>query len=218
VSAGNADAWYFTTQMLRGAVTTLWMGGISTGIALVAGAPIALLRLRASRLIRAVVVGYIELIRGTPPLIQLYVLYFGLTQYGVNLSPTTAGLIWLSVYGTAYAVEIFRAGLVGIPHGQEEAAVALGLGAYRRFRSVLLPQAVRRMLPAFTNFVILQLKTTPLLYLVGIQEVLSYARLGANQTNQPLAMYSIAALIYIVINVLASRFLGRFQYRMSWAN
>ena len=104
-------------------------------------------------------------------------------------------------YGTGYAIEIFRAGLCAVPDGQHEASAALGLGRVQAFRCVVLPQAYSLMLPPLTNFVVLELKNTTLVYFVGVHEVMFEARLGAGNSGNPLAIYLIAAAIYVVLNV-----------------
>lgn len=217
MDGGAAGIGFYLERMLLAVPTTLWIGALSTGIALVAGAILAVVRMRGPGPLRALVLAYLEVIRGTPPIVQLFILFFGLTQFQIFLSPTVAGILWLSIYGAAYAIEIFRAGIEGVPTGQTEAATALSLGPVRTFVSVVLPQAVASMLPVLTNFLVIQLKTTTILYIIGVQEVIFQARLGANTTNEPLIIYSIAAVILIVINVVVARVMGYASQRMEWA-
>jgi His/Glu/Gln/Arg/opine family amino acid ABC transporter permease subunit len=212
----EAGIGFYVGQMLHGLLWTLAIGGLSTVVALVAGAVFAVARMRGPTLVRVVVVAYIEIIRGIPPIVQLFILFFGLTQFGIYLTPEFAGVLWLSVYGTAYAVEIFRAGIEGVPPGQDEAAKALSLGPARTFVSVILPQAVANMLPVLTSFLVIQLKTTTILYIIGVPEVIFQARLGANTTGRPLPIYCIAALIFIVVNVAISRGMGLVNRRTAW--
>lgn len=208
---------FYVERMLHGLLQTMWMGAVGTGLALLGGMLLALVRMRGPLPLRALVLVFLEVVRGTPPLIQLFIVYFGLTQYGIFLTSTVAGVLWLSIYGTAYATEVFRAGFTGVPHGQTEAAQALGLGPVRTFSRIMLPQAVVNMLPPLTNFIVLQVKTTTLLYIIGVHELISQARLGAINTREPLIMYGIAGLIFVVLNIAISRGLSFAGSRMAWS-
>ncbi|MTD54266.1 amino acid ABC transporter permease [Amycolatopsis pithecellobii] len=211
-----SDFWAYLPQMLEGTVTALEIGTLGTAAALVAGMLLAVARQHAPAIVRALVAAYVELIRGTPPILQLFILYFGLTQFGVFLSAWTAGLLWLIAYGAGYAVEIFRAGLAAVPTGQTEAAAALGLSSPRTLTAITLPQTVTAMLPALTNFIIIQLKSTSILYVIGVQELLAHAQNGASNTHQPLAIYAIAGAIYIILNVAISRAVAYLRGRLVW--
>lgn len=209
---------FYTTQMLHGAVVTIELTAVGSLVSLVLGAVFALGRMRGPAPVRQLVTGYVELVRGVPQILQLFILYFGLTQFGIDLSALTAGFVWMCVYGTGYAVEIFRAGFAGVAHGQEEAATAIGLGSLSTMRRVILPQVVAAMLPPLTSFVILQLKNTTLVYIIGVHEIMFSARVGAGTTARPLAIYAIAAGIYLVMNWALARSSDFWQqHRMSWA-
>ncbi len=190
----------YTVEMVHGAVLTVELAAGGTAVSLAVGAVAAVGRLYGPRPLRAAITGYVELVRGLPAILQLFVLYFGLTQFGVDLSSFTAAFVWMCFYGTGYAIEIFRAGLSAVAEGQQEAAAALGLGRVTAFRRVILPQAYATMLPPLTNFVVLELKNTTLVYFVGVHEIMFQARLGAGNSGNPLAIYLIAAAIYVVLN------------------
>ena len=147
---------------------------------------------RASRPVRAVIRAYIELVRGLPAILQLMLLFFGLTQFGIFLSPMVASAIWLCFYGTAYASVIVRTGINGVPKGQLEASMALGLRRYQTLRRVVLPQALMALIPPLTNFSVLQF--------IGGTDILYQAQLGASATDRPGPIYLMAAVIYIVLN------------------
>lgn len=217
-SGGSAGLGFYTTKMLHGALVTLELTAVGTGVSLIVGAIFALGRMRGPAPVRYLVTGYVELVRGVPQILQLFIFYFGLTQFGVYLSALTAGFIWMCVYGTGYAVEIFRAGFAGVAHGQEEAATAIGLGRLSSMRRVILPQVVAAMLPPLTSFVILQLKNTTLVYIIGVHEIMFNARVGAGATFRPLVIYAIAAGIYLAMNWVLARSAGWWQqHRMRWA-
>jgi His/Glu/Gln/Arg/opine family amino acid ABC transporter permease subunit len=207
----------YTGAMLDGAVITVELTAGATVVSLIAGAGGAVGRLYGPRALRAFIFGYVETIRGLPAILQLFILYFGLTQFGINLPAYWAAFIWLCLYGTGYGVEIFRAGLQGIPQGQHEATAALGLTRFEAMRRVIIPQAWVAMLPALTNFVVLELKNTTLVYFIGVQDIMFHARLGVSNSGQPLAIYGVAAAIYIVLNGTISRVGGLLEKRAAIA-
>ena len=190
----------YAQDMVLGAKVTLELTAGGVAVSLVAGAIGAAGRLYGPKPVRMVITGFVELVRGLPAILQLFILYFGLTQYGINLPAYWAAFIWVCFYGTGYAIEIFRAGLAAVPEGQHEASAALGLSRMQAMRRVVIPQAWVAMLPALTNFAVLELKNTTLVYFIGVQDVMFHARLGVSNSGQPLAIYGIAAAIYIVLN------------------
>jgi His/Glu/Gln/Arg/opine family amino acid ABC transporter permease subunit len=203
-------------QMADGLKLTAEIAAGGVGASLVLGSIGGVARARGPRPVRWAISVYVEIIRGLPAILQLFILYFGLTQFSVDLSPTLAGLIWMTLYGAAYAIEIFRAGLTGVPSGQDEAAVALGLGTYTRLVKIILPQAVARMMPPLTSFVILAVKNTTLLYVIGAPELLYHANLLAS-SGDPLTIYLLAIAFYLVISVSIGRLGAYVESRMAWA-
>lgn len=199
--------------MLHGAIVTVELAAGGAAVSLALGALGGLARHRGPAWARRLIGGYVELIRGLPEILQLFVLYFGLTQFGIDLSPFQAAGIWMCVYGTGYAIEIFRAGFAAVPHGQHEAANALGLSWGSSLRRIVVPQAVAAMLPPLTNFVILELKNTTLVYIIGVPEVMYQARLGVGNSAQPLIIFAIAAGIYLVLNNILARVGGYLEWR-----
>jgi His/Glu/Gln/Arg/opine family amino acid ABC transporter permease subunit len=191
---------FYTEEMLRGAIVTIELTAVGTGVSLVAGAVGAIGRVYGPRPVRLAIGSFVEAVRGLPPILLLFVFYFGLTQFSIDLSSLSAGLVWMCVYGTGYAIEIFRAGLLAVPDGQHEAATALGLGRIHAFRKVIIPQAVAAMLPPLISFVILELKNTTLVYFIGVHDIMYQANVGADNSRSPLAIYVIAAAIYVVLN------------------
>lgn len=203
----------YSGSMALGAVTAIKLTVVATVIALAIGILGAIGRLYGRWPIRAIITGYVELIRGLPPILQLFVIFFGLTQFGIDLQPFFAASIWLVIYGGGYSIEIFRAGIASVPEGQREAAAALGMSWFAMMRKIVLPQAFALMLPPLTSFLILQLKNTTLVYFIGVTDVMYQARLGADATEQAAIMYSMAAVIYIIINVPLSRLGSRLERR-----
>lgn len=197
--------------ILQGAIVTLELTIVSTALSFVLGIAGALGRLYGPLWLRVAIMAYVELIRGLPPILQLFIIYFGLTQFGIDLPPFTAALVWLVIYGTGYAVEVFRAGIQGVADGQREAATAVGMGFFSALRKVVMPQAFVLMLPPLTNFVIVQLKNTTLVYFIGVADIMYQAQLGADATEQPGTLYALAAAVYLILNGGLSRFAARLE-------
>ncbi|KPV43093.1 amino acid ABC transporter permease [Alicyclobacillus ferrooxydans] len=200
----------YISPIAIGALKDLILTILSTLLSFVLGILFAAGRLYGHPVIKLVIGWYVEIIRGLPAILQLFIIFFGLTQIGINLSPLTAGLIWLVAYGTGYAVEIFRSGIMDVAQGQREAASALGLGRWITMRKVIVPQAFALMLPALTSFVVLQLKNTTLLYLIGYADIMYQARLGADATEAPGTLYLMAAAAYLIMSLV----IGRIGYRL----
>jgi His/Glu/Gln/Arg/opine family amino acid ABC transporter permease subunit len=196
---------FYVDGMLQGASVTAELTAIGTVVSLGAGVVGALGRLYGPSPVRQMIGAYVELVRGLPAILQLFIVYFGLSQFGINLSAMAAALIWMCLYGSGYAIEVFRAGLQAVPEGQYEASTALGLGHLEGFRRVILPQATAAMLPPLISFVILQVKNTTLVYFIGVQDIMYEANLGADNTDNALGLFLMAAAFYVVANVAIAR-------------
>lgn len=191
--------------LLQGGMRDVELTVVSSILALMLGALGAIGRLYGGRIIGGAIYWYVELIRGLPPILQLFVLFFGLSQFGIDLNPLSAAIIWLVAYGAGYAVEVFRAGIMDVAEGQHEAATALGLDRKTTMRKIIIPQAFVAMLPNLTTLIVLQLKNTTLLYLIGYADMMYQARLGADATAQPGPLYVVVAIEYLVLSAIISR-------------
>jgi His/Glu/Gln/Arg/opine family amino acid ABC transporter permease subunit len=200
-------------QFAQGGVVDVELTAIAVAVSLVAGILGAVGRLFGGRWLGAAIAAYVEIIRGLPPILQLFIIFFGLTQFGLDLAPFTAGLLWLAMYGAGYAVEIFRAGILAIHEGQQEAAEALGMNRWEALRAIILPQAWVVMLPSLTSFLVLQLKNTTLLYLIGVSDIMYQAQVGSSATSQPGIFYGMAAVAYLILNLGISRVGGYLERR-----
>jgi polar amino acid transport system permease protein len=142
---------------------------------------------------------YIWFIRGTPTLIQIFIVYFGIPQLGVRLSPFTAGVVALGVSSGAYVAEIIRGGLGAIPKGQTESAIAIGMSARQCLQYIVLPQVVRIILPPITNEAVTTLKNTSLLSTITIVELTLKSEMIISYTFRPFDFYIIAAILYLAM-------------------
>ena len=149
---------------------------------------------------------YIWFMRGTPSLIQIFIIYFALPQVGLSLSPFVAGVVALSICSGAYVAEVFRSGLAAIPKGQGESALALGMGPILMMIRIVLPQVVRITVPALTNEAINTVKNTSLLSTITVLELTLFTQMAIAATFRPFDFYIAAALLYLIMTTALSQF------------
>jgi His/Glu/Gln/Arg/opine family amino acid ABC transporter permease subunit len=218
--------WYVVNPMVhRGRINLMFLlSGIPWTILLTIccvlisnalGFLISLLGLAEQRLPRMLYRGYVEIFRSIPPLVSIFWVYYGLPiLIDVGLEPFAAGMIALSLYGSAFMAEIFRGGVQSIDRGQFEAAKTLGLGYLDTMRFVIFPQALRRALPAIGNQLVITLKMTSLVSVIGVSEVLRRGNELAVTEYRPLEIYSIVALQYLVLVLIVSAGVRKLEKRM----
>ncbi|WP_338703611.1 ectoine/hydroxyectoine ABC transporter permease subunit EhuD [Streptomyces sp. Q6] len=155
-----------------------------------------------------------EFIRNTPLLVQLFFLFFVLPEWGVQFSALTTGVVAIGLHYSTYTAQVYRAGIEAVPAGQWEAARALSLPYRRTWTAVILPQAIRRVVPALGNYVVAMLKDTPLLAGIGVLELLQRSRLQAAQTFQYTEALTVVGVAFIVISYTASLLLRSLERRL----
>lgn len=192
-------------SLLKAAQWTILLSLFAFVVGGICGLMIALARVSRFVVLRAVMIGYINLIQGTPFLIQLLVIYFGLTFVGIRLDAWSSAAIALTLYSSAFLGEIWRGCIQGIPTTQWEAAEMLGLGDLQKYLYVILPQALLISLPATVGFLVQIVKSTSLLSVIGFTEIMRTAQLINNVTFQPFIVYGICALLYFMICLPLSR-------------
>ena len=185
--------------ILRGALTTLWLTAFSIVAGLVLGFALALMRLSPNRLLSAPAAFYVWLFRGTPLLVQLIVIYTGLPQLGIKLSVIESALIGLSLNEAAYLSEIVRAGINAVPRGQVNAARALGMRERQIMRDVVIPQALRIIVPPLGNSVNGLLKTTSVTSVISMEELLRRTQVLIQERFLVLELFAVAALYYLAM-------------------
>jgi len=194
-----------TPFFVAAAWVTVQISALSLALGLAMGAIGAALRLARSRLLRVLGTAYVSIFRGTPCLIQLFVLYFGGPQVGINLDPFAAGVIGLGLNIGAYMTESIRGALVAVERGQTEAARSLGLSRFQALREVVLPQAARLMIrPLGVNSVAL-IKGSALVSTISVVELTYTAQRYIGSTYKPFEMFAIAAVLYMIIVYGAAR-------------
>jgi polar amino acid transport system permease protein len=189
----------FDVRFATAALVTLAVAITAQAIGVVLGLILALMSLSRYGAPRAASSAYVWLWRGTPPLLQLLLLYFGLPQLGLRLSVLEAGLIGLGCYAAAYMSEIIRAGILSVDHGEIDAARAVGFGRAQTLRYIVLPQAVRIILPPFGNELASMMRTTSLLSVISFEELLRVTTLAINDVFRPIELYSVAAVYYLAM-------------------
>jgi His/Glu/Gln/Arg/opine family amino acid ABC transporter permease subunit len=207
----SQKGWYFLTTLLGGWPETTGVAVASLLFALIFGLVIALVRLSRWRMVRLPAIAYVEFFRGTPALVQLFVIYFGLPDIGFQPSPLQAAIVGLGLNGAAYLSEIYRAGIESIHRGQMEAALSLGMTPARGMRYIILPQAIRTMLPPITNFAIVLLKDTAIIFAVGVVEIMALARNLVTETLQSAVIYLMAGAIYLCMTIPMARIAARLE-------
>jgi polar amino acid transport system permease protein len=213
----EARGWYFFTTLLSGWPATLIVAVGALVFALVFGLIIALMRISTWKLLRWPATAYVEFFRGTPALVQLFVIFFGFPDVGYQPSPFQAAILGLGMNGAAYLSEIYRAGIESIHRGQMEAALTLGMTPARAMQYIVLPQAIRTMLPPMTNFAIVLLKDTAIVFAVGVLEVMALARQLVTETLQSAPIYLMAGAMYLCVTIPMARLAARLErQRQAW--
>jgi len=208
---------HFLDVLLAGAVVSVEVAAGALLVALTGGLILALMTVTPIRPLRWAGRSYIELIRGTPALTQLFIIYFGLADLGLGMPPLAAAITGLGANGAAYLAEVYRAGILAIHRGQSEAALSLGLTPFDVMRFVVLPQAVRIMLPPFCNYAIQLLKDTSLVSAVAAPEIMFRARNLVMETYLSMQIYLLVAAIYLCISIPLSHLAARLQVSLrSW--
>ncbi|MEO7837257.1 MAG: amino acid ABC transporter permease [Acidimicrobiales bacterium] len=215
----DADKWRPLAQwsvvkfFLGGLLNTVKAASTSMAIAMTVGAVLALARLARHRPQRWLATLYVEFFRGLPLYVLILFCKFGLPRIGVQVGTFWALVIGLSLYNSSVLAEIYRAGILSLDRGQSEAASALGLGYWQSMALVIVPQAVRRMVPAIVSQLVTLLKDTSLGVLVFYEELLRRARLSAEFYQNTLQSLVAVALIYIVVNSALSAAATRLETR-----
>lgn len=187
--------------LLKGMGMTIEITVISLILAMVIGLVLGVFSITKSKILRAVSMGFVDIIRGTPLLVQILFIYFGLPSViDISLTAFAAGIIAITVNAAAYLVEIFRAGINSIDKGQMEAGRTIGFSYSQTMRLIVLPQAVRRMIPAFVNQFIVSIKDTSLLSAIGLTELtLSGQTIYAANFHAFEILFAVGALYFIII-------------------
>lgn len=195
-------------NLLMGCLGTLFLALAGMALAIVIGIGGVVLRESRIKVFRWLVIGFVELIRNTPFLVQIYFIFFALPFAGIRLNPTPTAIIALGVNGGAYAIEIIRGGVQSIGKGQVEAGLALGLRKLQVFRLIVLKPAMRAIYPSLASQFILLTLTTSIASAVAAYELTSVAQRIENETFRAFEVYGVVTLLYFAMSWLMMKFLS----------
>jgi His/Glu/Gln/Arg/opine family amino acid ABC transporter permease subunit len=199
--------------LLAGLLITVELTVIVICLSLVLGLLVALARMYGPKPLAWFVLAYVEVMRDTPLLLQLIYIYYVLPEVGIRLDSFTAAVIALTLNYSAYISEVYRSGIQGIGRGQSDAAAALGMTRALALRRIVLPQAVRLVIPALGNYLISLFKDTALCSVVSVQEVLFSAQLIAARNYQYFTLYTVVAALYFLVGFAATRLVNHLEAR-----
>ncbi len=212
-------AWeVFPDIVVDGLRITLLATVLGSALAYALGLLLTLLRRSPIRLVSSTAWAFIELVRSTPLLVQIFFFFFVLPDFGVRFDPLTTGVIALGVHYATYCAEVYRAGIEAVPVGQWEAAVALNLPRIRTWTAVILPQAVPRVLPALGNYTISMLKETPLLLMIGVLDIVGVANQLGSRAFRYVEPITIAGVLFLVLSYSASLLVRGMERRVRYSH
>ena len=212
--------WEYTWEILpvlaKASIVTVEATVLGFALAATLGLLLAILRMSKSGWIVIPTAGFIEFIRSTPLLIQIFFVFFVFPEFGVTLSAMTAGVLAIGLHYGTYCSEVYRAGLGNIPRGQWEASTALNLSGYHTFRDVIIPQAIPPVVPALGNYLVALFKETPLLSAIAVLELMQTAKILGSENfryTEPITLVGVFFLVFSLITAAGirqvERWLGR---------
>lgn len=213
---------FFNPPLLVSSVPIVFQGflmaiaivAVAFPLAIPIGLMLSLMRMARFRVLRGLATTYVNVVRGTPLFLQIYIAFFGLPLAGVQIPPFILGVIVLAMNSSAYLCEIFRAGIQSISKGQFEAARSLGMNGAQTMLFVIIPQTVRRVIPTMTSEFILLYKDTSMLAAVGVMEVVMYAKTIVASTGS-ITPYIAAACFYLIITLPLAKLVGSLEQRLA---
>jgi len=203
--------------LLRGLSVTVFLTTVVILAALVLAIPVALIRMSPNVVLRGFGSFYVEVIRGTPLLLQLVYIYYVLPSLGVNLDPMLAAIVGLTLNYTAYMSEVYRGGILAVPKSQWEAAATVGMTKARAFHRIVLPQALRIVTPALGNYFISLFKDTALASVVTVQELTFTGQIISARSYQYFTIYTVTGILYLAVGYPAALFVRWLERRTSRA-
>jgi len=205
----------YREEFLAGTILTLKLVGFGLLAGFGLGLVAALLRVYGGKALRWLAIGYIELFRGTPLLVQLFLVYFGLPDLGVTLDRMTAAYLTLALNSGAYQAEYLRGAIQSIGSGQMMAARAMGMSRIQSIWYIILPQALRMAIPAWSNEPISLIKASAVAYLIAIPDLMNQAKIIVGRLYDPIGVYAAVALIYLAIVFVLTWVLGWLERRLA---
>ena len=213
--------------LLKGAWTSLYLAFLGTSIGFLIGLLVAIIRtipdppatkrvrFALLKIVKFLCAAYIEVFRGTPLMVQAMVIYYGLLRFAsVKLPLIVASMIIVGVNTGAYMAEIMRSGIISVDKGQTEAALSLGMSHWQTMRAVILPQAIRNVLPSVGNELVVNVKDTSVLNVIAVSELFFVAKSASGTYLKYFEVYSIVAVMYLIMTMVLSKILARLEKKM----
>jgi His/Glu/Gln/Arg/opine family amino acid ABC transporter permease subunit len=198
--------------LLKGAIITIEISLVAILLGILSGLMLAFFRLSKNKFLDWPTRVFINLVRGVPFFIQIFIVFYGFASFGLHLPAFVSGMLAMALNTAAFQAEIFRAGIVTIPRGQKEAAFALGMSSPQTMRRVVIPQVFAKVLPSLTNELIILLKNSSLVSVIAVVELTRVGQQIVSTTYRPAEIYITVAILYLVVNLLiaqGSRYLER---------
>jgi polar amino acid transport system permease protein len=200
--------WAYTWEILpilaRASLVTIQATILGFALAATLGLVFAIMRMSRSNWISVPTAGFVEFIRSTPLLIQIFFIYFVFPEFGLVLPAMTAGVLALGLHYGTYCSEVYRAGLENIPKGQWEASVALNLSPYTTFRDVIIPQAIPPVVPALGNYLVALFKETPLLSAIAVVELMQAAKILGSENFRYTEPITLVGLFFLAMSLVSA--------------
>ena len=189
------------SQLAKGVIITVEATIVASLLAYVLGLGIAILKMSKSKLLRVALYWITEFIRRTPILVQLYIVFYVLPDYGIFFEAFTCGVLVLGIHFSTYTSEVFRAGIDNVPKGQWEAARSLNYNGYQTWKNVILPQAIPPMIPPLANYLITMFKETPLLAAITVVELFRAADQYSNSHYKYLEPMTLVGVFFLIVSI-----------------
>lgn len=201
-------------ELSRGLLVTLEITALCIAMGIVLGLLLALARLYGRHLVYWPATVYINFFRGTPILVQLFLVYYGLPSFGIRLEPFVAGVLALGLNTSAYQAEYFRGAIQSLPSGQMVAARSIGMSRLQAIRWIVLPQALRLVIPPWSNELILMLKYSSIVFFATVMDLMGVARVLADENFRYFEIFIVVALMYLAVVLVMSWSLRRLEARL----
>lgn len=211
--------------ILEGAKVTILISLVALVFGFILGLLICLMKMSKFKILKWPASAYVHILRGTPLFVQIFIIYFGLPQFGISFpdigpisSDFITGAFALAINSSAYVAEIFRSGIQSVDKGQMEASRSLGLGYVDTMRFVIVPQAVKNILPALANEFISLVKESSIISVIGVQDLMFRAGIVRTSTMKAFEPYIAAAIVYLVITSILSWLVGKLEKKLAQSN
>jgi len=207
-------AWNILPKLLEGTLVTIELTIIAITMGVLLGIPVALGRVYGNKPVYIICTFFVEIIRGTPLLTQLFILYFGLPSVGIMLSPFVAAMLGMGINSAAYQAEYFRGAIQSVKKEQLIAAYSLGMKQVQTIRHIVLPQMFRIVIPSWSNELIYLLKYSSMAYMIQAPEIMSQGRLIASRNFRTFEVFIVVALIYLILVLVISKILDLMEKKV----